>query len=285
MDGIPNINNEGFDGFADDGDTFGGDGYDYEDFSSFDDFDGEALYYDNDYESDEFLKKLWRGAKKVAGKVAPIAKKFAPIAGKVIGGAFGGPLGAMAGSAIGNVVSNLEDDFDGYASYTDTEGESDTEDEMSALDFMDFDSDAEDMAEYMADLAVKAPRPVDTAAAAGAITTALTARAPAKVKAIVPTLSSASARVASAMKKSPQSTVLVRVMPTVAKKTIATLTKKAAKGKPVNPEIAKRVMAKHAVATLTRTPELAKAHASNQAKTRKLNLKAVGRAERFDVGY
>ena len=142
MDGIPNINNEGFDGFADDGDTFGGDGYDYEYFSSFDDFDGEALYYDNDYESDEFLKKLWRVAKKVAGKVAPIAKKFAPIAGKVIGGAFGGPLGAMAGSAIGNVVSNLEDDFDGYASYTDTEGESDTEDEMSALDFMDFDSDA-----------------------------------------------------------------------------------------------------------------------------------------------
>ena len=83
------------------------------------------------------------------------------------------------------------------------------------------------------------------------------------------------------MKKSPGSAILVKTVPTICTKTAATLAKKAANGKPVTPRTAKRVMAKHAIRTLANTGELTKALAKNEVRKRRLNTKAIMRAERY----
>jgi hypothetical protein len=262
-----------------------------DELSGFDDFDeedylGESDFLDFDGEADEFgfLKKAWSGIKKVGKTLAQIAKKLAPVAGKVIGGAFGGPAGAMIGGKLGSFVGNLEDEelaFDGYDGYGDGEDESDSEDEMNAEDFMDFEGEDEDVAEYMADIAAKAPNSIDSGAMAGAITITIASKAPLQVKAVSPTLSSGAARLTKLMKNNPATKPLVKVVPSIAKKTVATLARKAAKGKPVTPAIAKRVMAKHAMRVLSNPRELTKAIAKNEVKKRKVNMKVVKRAERF----
>jgi hypothetical protein len=263
-----------------------------DDLSGFDDFDeedylGESDLLDFNGEADEFgfLKKAWSGIKKVGKTLAPIAKKLAPIAGKTIGGAFGGPAGAMLGGKLGSFVGNLEDEelagFEGYDGYGDYEDESDSEDEMNAEDFMDFEGEDEDVAEYMADIAAKAPNPIDSGAMAGAITITIASKAPLQVKAVSPTLSSGAARLTKLMKNNPATKPLVKVVPTIAKKTVATLAKKAAKGKPVTPTVAKRVMAKQAMRVLSNPRELTKAIAKNEVKKRKVNMKVVKRAERY----
>ena len=246
------------------------------DESEFMDFDGEADEW-------EFLKKAWGGIKNAAKKVAPLAKRLAPLAGKVIGGAFGGPPGAMIGSKLGGAVGNLESDFeDGFDAYGDYEDESDSADEMDAEGFMPFDSEDEEVAEYMADVAAKAPSTSDSQAIVSAATTALASKAPVQVKKVAPTLASGAARMTHLLKKHPKARILVKAVPTIAKKTVATLTKKAAKGKTVTPRTAKRVMAKHAMRVLGNPGELANALAKNEAKKRTINKKAVMRAERFD---
>jgi hypothetical protein len=263
-----------------------------DDFSGFDEFDEEDYLGESDLrafngEADEFgfLKKAWSGIKKVGKTLAPIAKKLAPVAGTVIGGAFGGPPGAMLGGKLGSAAGGLEDEelagLEGYDDYGDYEGESDSEDEMNAEDYMDFEGEDEDVAEYMADVAVKAPNPVDSCAIAGAITNTIASKAPLQVKAVSPTLSSASARLTKVMKNNPATKPLVKVVPTIAKKTVATLARKAAKGKPVTPAIAKRVMAKQAMRVLSNPSELTKAIAKNEVKKRKVNMKVVKRAERY----
>jgi hypothetical protein len=254
-----------------------------------DDFDdADMMDLDFDGEADEwgFLKKAWKGIKSVAKKVAPIAKSLAPIAGKVIGGAFGGPAGAMIGGQLGGLISNLEDEpyeagYDGFDYEGDYEDEMDTADEMDAEDFMGVDSEDEDVAEYMADLASKAPSSTDSQAIAGAVTITIASRAPIQVKQVAPTLASGAARLTKLLKRNPQSRILVKTVPTIAKKTVATLTKKAAKGKKITPRTAKRVMAKHAVRTLSNSREMTKALAKNEVKKRRVNKKAVMRAERY----
>jgi hypothetical protein len=262
-----------------------------DDFSGFDDSEDEDIsesdFLGFDGEADEFgfLRKSWRRIKKAGKTLGPVAKQFAPIAGQVIGGAFGGPAGAMLGGKLGSVAANIEDEelagLEGYDGYGDYEDESDSEDEMNAEDFMDFEGEDEDVAEYMADVAAKAPNPVDSCAIAGASTNTIASKAPLQVKAVSPTLSSASARLTKVMKNNPATKPLVKVVPTIAKKTVATLARKAAKGKPVTPAIAKRVMAKQAIRVLSTPRELTKAIAKNEVKKRKVNMKVVKRAERY----
>ncbi len=116
---------------------------------------------------------------------------------------------------------------------------------------------------------------------AGAITITIASKAPLQVKAVSPTLSSGAARLTKLMKNNPATRPLVKVVPSIAKKTVATLARKVAKGKPVTPAIAKRVMAKHTMRVLSNPRELTKAIAKNEAKKRKVNMKVVKRAERF----
>ena len=267
-----------------DGMGYDEEGFDLKDFEGLSDGFQDLEDFElgaNDFEADEWswLKKAWKGIRRAAKKAAPIAKRLAPVAGTVVGGALGGPAGAMLGSKVGRLAGSLDDD--GFEAYGDYEDDMDTSDEMNAEDFLSFEGEGEDMAEYMADIAARAPSPTDAAAMAGAGTITIAAKAPVEVKRVVPTIASAAARLTQVMKKSPQSAILVKTVPTICVKTAATLAKKAANGKLVTPRTAKRVMAKHAIRTLTNTRELTKALAKNEVRKRRLNTKAIMRAERY----
>ena len=166
-------------------------------FMAFDDIENDIddddlnFLHDDDFmqfeEGDLFFKKLWRGVKKVARAAAPIAKQLAPTIGKIVGGAVGSfagapTIGATVGTHLGNFVQNLEDEGDG--SFAGLEADTDTHDEMEAEDFIKPSEDDEGLAEYMASAAATAKTAVDSAAMAGGIATAATAKSPSKVRAI-----------------------------------------------------------------------------------------------------
>lgn len=285
-----------FDAFGyDDGEGIESDGL--IDFSESDDFDEFDMGMDGfDAEGDYFFKKLWGGIKKVASKVGrvagPIAKKLLPVAAKAIGGAFGGPAGAMLGGNIGSMIANMEDegmmyydgeDMYGESSYfSDYEDGEDTSDEMSDdEDFLGMDSEDDELSEAMADAASKAPSSTDAGSLAAASASAVTKKAPPKVKRVTPVLSSASGRLATVFRKHPKAKVLTKTIPTIQKRTVATLVKKAAKGKPITPKTCKRVMIKHTAKVLKNPTQIAKAVAKNELKRRKFDRKAVLRAEKF----
>ncbi|WP_417807084.1 hypothetical protein [Thioclava sp.] len=260
-----------FDEFEDDfeGDDLFEDDEEWESFGSdedeFSEFEDDAYYEDG--EGDMFWGKLKRWAKKGAKKLVRVAKNNAGKIGGVIGGAFGGPAGAAIGGGIGRFVKNMEDE-DGF----------DSEDEMNAT--MPMSSTDESLAEAMGAAAAKA-RPADAQALGGAIAITITSRAPMAVKTVAPGIAAATGRMAQKFATHPSSRQLNRTLTSIVKDTTATLSKKAAKGKPITPTTAARVMTKQAKRTLRSQPRLAKALANNASKKRKLHKAAIARAERF----
>lgn len=253
-------------GFASDG----YDGYEEADNDSFAEVGayGEQEQFD-EAEGDEFFGSIWKAAKKAASVVAPFAKKFAPQIGSVIGGALGGPAGAAIGGKLGGFVKQME-----------AEDEGETEDEMNAA--ADVPATEDQLSESVAQAASRG-RPVDAQSLGSQITIFVGSRAPLPVKAVLPVLSQASGNVARALVQSRdrRARALVRTLPSIQRRTVATLTQKARNGKPVTPRVALRVMAKHASRTLNNQQAIGKALAGNAAKKRTLDRKAIRSAERF----
>ncbi len=269
---------EDYDDYDDEDDLFDDDGFD-DDFDD-DDEDDFVDYLDDDddfdddfdAEGDEFFRKLWRkvkkGAKKVAGRLARVAKKHAGKIGTVIGGAVGGPAGAAIGGRIGGIVKNLEDEDDGF----------DSEDEMNAT--IRIPTTDSDMAEAMAAAASKS-RPSDAQALGGALTITIMSRTPMKVKSVAPAVASAAGRVAKVMASDPKAKPLIKTLPSIVEATTASLKRKSDKGKKITNRTAGRVMTKQAKRILRSRPRLAKALAKNTVKRRRLNKKAIARAEKY----
>ncbi|MBB3695690.1 hypothetical protein [Sphingomonas sp. BK580] len=271
---------DGFDQFAEARDPLDGSGefeFEFESFGlgEFEGAGGDGEYdresefeFEGEFEGDEFLGKLWSAAKKVGKVVAPLAKKFAPQIGSVIGGALGGPAGAAIGGRLGGFVQQLE-----------AEDEGESEDEMNAR--ADIPATEDQLAEAVA-LAASRGRAVDAQSLGSQVTIFLGSRAPLPVKAVLPVLSKASGDVARVLvsRRDPRARALVRTLPTIQRRTVATLTHKARRGKPVTPRIAARVMAKHAQRTLSSPQAITRALAGNAAKKRSLDRKAIARAER-----
>ncbi len=264
---------DGFDQFADGRDSYDGGSGEFE-FESYGlgEFEGDGEFEfegSGEFEGDEFFGKIWNAAKKVGKVVAPLAKKFAPQIGSVIGGALGGPAGAAIGGKLGGFVQQME-----------AEDEGESEDEMNAQ--LEVPATEDQLAEAVAVAASKG-RPIDAQSLGSQITIFIGSRSPLPVKTVLPVLSKASGDVARVLvaRRDPRARALVRALPTIQRRTVATLTRKAQTGKPVTPRIAVRVMAKHAQRTLGSQQAITKALATNAAKKRTLDRKARGRAERF----
>jgi len=260
---------ENFDNFGEGGQQFDQYADNFGDLEGFGEGKGEGGYGEFENEGEEFFGKIWKAAKKVGGVLAPLAKKFAPQIGSVIGGALGGPAGAAIGGKLGGFVKSME-----------SEDEGETEDEMNATS--EVPATESQLSEAVA-IAASRGRPIDAQSMGSAITIFVGQRAPMRVKTVLPVLAQASGDVARMLVSSrdPRARALIRTLPAIQKRTIATLTKKAQSGKPVTPQIAVRVMAKHANRTLSNPTAISKALATNVAAKRAIDRKAVGRAERF----
>lgn len=266
---------DGYDQFVDGRDAYDGAGsgeFEFESYGSGEFEQGGMGEFEfegaGEFEGDEFFGKIWNAAKKVGKVVAPLAKQFAPQIGSVIGGALGGPAGAAIGGKLGGFVQQME-----------AEDEGESEDEMNAV--AEVPATEDQLAEAVA-LAASKGRPVDAQSLGSQITIFIGARAPLPVKAVLPVLSKASGDVARVLvaRRDPRARALVRALPTIQRRTIATLTRKARTGKPVTPKVAVRVMAKHAQRTLGSQQAISKALANNASKKRMLDRRAIGRAER-----
>jgi hypothetical protein len=227
----------------------------------------------SDLEGDLFLGGVWKRVKKVAQKVAPIAKKLAPIAGKIVGGAFGGPAGAMIGSKLGGIVSQLEaEEFEGEAG--------DTEDEIRATTVPGLTLASEALAEEFAAESAETESEAEAQSLAGGVTIHILSHAPMSVQRVSPVLVRRSARLAQYLRRSPRTRPFLRTLPTINKRTAATLAQKAAKGKPITPRTAVRTMAMHTRQVIGSPQRAAAALVRNDLQRRKLRRSTVGRAER-----
>lgn len=239
-------------------------------FDGFDSGEGEFESYLGEWEGegDPFFGKIWQAAKKVGKVVAPLAKRFAPQIGSVIGGALGGPAGAAIGGKLGGFVQQLE-----------AEDEGESEDEMN---FVAPIPELEGQLAEAVALAASRGRPLDAQSLGSQITIFIGARAPIRVRTVLPVLSKASGDIARTLvaQRDPRARMLVRALPAIQRRTIATLTRKAQMGRPVTPRIATRVMAKHAQRTLANPQAISQALAQNAMRKRVLDRRAIASAER-----
>ena len=104
--------------------------------------------------------------------------------------------------------------------------------------------------------------------------------APIAVRRVTPVLARRSARLAQFLRRSPQTRPMLKVLPTITKKTAATLSAKAAKGKPITPRTAVRTIAKQTMRVMSNPQRTATAIVKNDLHRRKLRRSAVSRVER-----
>jgi hypothetical protein len=226
-----------------------------------------------EFEGDPFLGGVWKRVKKVARTIAPVVKKLAPIAGKVVGGAFGGPAGAMIGGKIGGLVSQLEaEEFDGEGGDTEEELEAQTVPGLTAVN--------EALAEEFAGESAETENEAEAQSLAGGVTIHIISHAPMAVQRMSPILVRRSARLAQLLRRSPRTRPFLKTLPAINRRTVATLAHKAARGKPITPRTAVRTMARQTMRLLGNPQRTATALVKNDLHRRKLRRSAVSRVER-----
>ncbi len=146
----------------------------------------------------------------------------------------------------------------------------DTEDEMQAMEVSDLAVESEALAEDLAAAAAAAPSDSDAQSLVGGITIHIIAPAPFQVKSVAPIIIRRNARLVRVLRRSPKKRVLIRTIPTITRRTVATLARKVRKGKPVTARTAIRVLKKHTRRTLASRRLRAIALARHRSRRRAL---------------
>ena len=212
--------------------------------------DFEANGFDYSGESDEFLGGL-------VGALGSILPKVAPIALNALSGLFG----------------ESEYEMDGE----------DSNDEINATTIPGLRSDNDVLSEQMAAAAASAESEAEAQALAGAVPAVLLSQVPVKVKKVAPTITKEISKITRALRKTGRGKKIVPVIANITKRTVATLVKKAQKGKPITSVTASRVLAKQAQKVLTSPKKTAAALSKNKIKRKKLSPMAIARAEHMEA--
>jgi hypothetical protein len=256
-------------------------------FDEFSGFSGESSYgewEDNfgaygevglgELEGDQFLGGLWKKVKSVARVAAPILKQIAPIAGRAVGGVVGGPAGLKIGGFIGDTIKNLEgEEFEDH--YGDDR--EDSEDEINATTVPGLTEANDLLAEVLAAEAAESEDEAEAQSLAGGIATQIMNGAPMKIRRATPIIIKRTTCLTRVLRKSSRTRPLIKAIPTIQKSTLATLTRKAAKGKPITPQTVVRTMAKQTTRILSSPKKTAIALVKNDLKRSKLNGKSTRR--------
>lgn len=265
-------------------DGFGGD--------PFGDFSGEGpLVSGETYEGeDQFLGRIVRRVAKVARGAAPLLRRLAPIAAKLVAGAVpgGAVLSALPG-LLGEEPErhpdpfadpfDMEDPFD-FEAMSDFEEEDGEEEAWEAeVPLGEEEGESGMLAETLLAEAARAVSDTEAAALAGGITITITGPAPISVRRVTPVLTRGTANIVRVLRRSPVTRPLVPVAGAIARSTTRVLAKRAASGQPVTPAVAARVMARQTAKTLQKPSRVAKAVVRNAVQRRRLSKAAVRRAE------
>ncbi len=185
-------------------------------------------------ETEEFFGKIGGFFKKALPILKKVAKVAAPIVGTAIGGPIGGTLGKMASSALGEEEGELEEEFE-------AESEAEVVHEINRSPVTHNSA----VAEMMADAASTAHGEGEAEAMVGASTVTVISPADRRaLRRILPHLVRGTAILTRILRRRRATRPLVRAVPTVVRRTIRQLKKRAARGLPITRRAAARVAAR-----------------------------------------
>lgn len=220
-------------------------------------FEGEELLefegeLEGEFEGEQFfnlgnlVRKAGSFVKKNAGILKGIAKVAAPMVGSAIGGPFGAVLGKVASSALREGEGEFEEDLAFHEFELEGEGEFELEGEAEAAYEIASHpvTHTEALAEMMADAAARAPHEGEAEAMAGAAT--MTVISPADqhaLRTILPHLIRGTTILTRVLRRRRATRPAVRAVPSIVRRTVKTLKRQAAAGKPITRKTVARAAA------------------------------------------
>jgi hypothetical protein len=193
----------------------------------------EEGFFESEDETEEFFGKIGSFLK----KAAPILKKVAKAAAPIVGSAILGPAGGMLGKTL---TAGLEGEEE-YEDETEIEGEEEMAHEIASHEA----THNEALAEVMAEAATHEVHEGEAEAMAGAATvTVIQPKDRRALRRILPQLVRGTAILTRILRKRRVTRPLVRTVPTIFRRTVKDLKKRAAAGKPVNRRAAGRAAAR-----------------------------------------
>jgi hypothetical protein len=200
---------------------------------------------EGEFEGEQFLGGLF---KKIAPILKKVAKVAAPLVGTAILGPAGGALGGLAASALGESEFESELEFESENEF-EAEGEFETEFEGEAEAAHEIASHAltenEALAEMMAEAASQAAGEGEAEAMAGAAAvTVLSPRDRRALSSLLPDLLRGTAVLTRVLRKHRLTRPAVRAVPTIMRRSIRSLKRQAAAGKPLTRRAAARTTAR-----------------------------------------
>jgi hypothetical protein len=196
-------------------------------------------------QGEQFFGRAFKGIARLARRAAPLLKRVArvaaPIVGKVVSGALPGPFGALAGRGIGALAGMLREQ---ELELESGELELEQELELGEHEVSQELGEHELMAEAMAHYAAQAEHELEAEAMAGAAATVtLSARDRRALRRLVPHLVRGAAILTRILRMG-ITRPMVRVVPTIVRRTARTLRRSAAVGQPVTRRRAGAIMAR-----------------------------------------
>jgi hypothetical protein len=230
----------------------------------------EALHSSNpemesewETESEYFFKKALRGIGKIAKVAAPLAKRLAPIAAKTLVGAIPG-AGAAAGPLAGKLVSALlrEGEMEAVQMEAEFFGTNEAEAEVSNTEAAYEAALTEVLAAEASHSQSESEAEALLGAAVSSTVKSMSAQRP--LRYIIPVLVQANARLVRLLHgQGSAGRQLLRLMPTVMRRTIASLKAARRAGQPINAALAQRLMAAQAARVFGDSKTLTKAMIRN----------------------
>ncbi len=205
----------------------------------------EASLYNPEFEDEGeyFFKKLGKGLKSVAKVAAPFAKKLAPIAARTLVGMIPG-VGAVAGPLAGKLSSALLQEGEMEAAQLEAQlfGTNEFEAEVANTEIAHEAALTEVLAAQAAEAATEAEAEA-AASAALPITIAIMGGQRA-LRPVTPILAQANGRLVKTLRQQGKvGKQLLRTVPAIQRRTVATLKAASRAGKPINGAMAVKAMA------------------------------------------
>ncbi|MBD2057530.1 hypothetical protein H6F88_16125 [Oculatella sp. FACHB-28] len=205
----------------------------------------EASLYNPEFEDEGeyFFKKLGRGLKSLAKVAAPIAKRLAPIAARTLVGMIPG-VGAVAGPLAGKLTSALLKEGEMEAAQLEAQlfGTNEFEAEVANTEIAHEAALTEVLAAQAAEAATEAEA---EAAAAAALPITITIMGGQRaLRPVTPILAQANGRLVKTLRQQGKvGKQLLRTVPAIQRRTVATLKAASRAGKPITGAMAVKAMA------------------------------------------
>jgi hypothetical protein len=191
---------------------------------------------EGELEGEQFFRRFRRIARGVGGfvrRAAPILRSVARVAAPLVGTAVGGPLGGMIGRVAAQALREEE-----------LEDEAELEDETEAETEDEYEGEGEDEAEFMAAVAARAQTEDEAEAMVGAAAARILSRGDRQaLRRMLPHLVRGVAVLTRVLRRRRVTRPAVRAVPAIVRRTVRTLARRAATGRPVTRATAGRVMA------------------------------------------